>query len=429
MTINDSASGCLQTLSARLKTMTRKIRFSPRRRYYCAMMCATAMVLFVVAVIGYLLTGVYYCFDVLIEWKISKICNQYYSNEITGYMCPELCAGDTISEFQCPYRNQAILYPANPNRFLARKAQQYVVLKHAVPDVNYEQLSWIDSHRHEEHFPTETEYVGIVRRYIALRYDLQLPFDKLNSLLKLKNKNNHVLFHASMRNSWNLIQNNEYLLSRLYEEKEIFPQVIGTCGDLFLTELLETVEFDERRYHFTNHIDLSKWRYHIKVAVLILDYLEEMAQNRFQMCSVLLAGFGISDSRMKYHDLRFITTESSIDRKLSDGRWCESDADCAYYDCRSRCNTTVRQCTNRLLNNNLQIVCEKIFRGTDSAPGILVTEKSPNRLLRILERCAKPVSKADVDSQRPWGASKTLKKQLYNELTSIYEQLASSIYS
>ncbi|XP_058123895.1 divergent protein kinase domain 1C [Anopheles ziemanni] len=427
MTISNSSR--LLAMQGRFKSLTRRFRFSPRRRSYCAITSATLLVLLVLAVIGFAVTRLHFCFDVLVEWKISKICNQYYSNEITGYMCPELCAGDTISEFHCPSTKQTSLNPFNPNRFLARKAQQLVVVKHAVPDDSYEKLSWIDSHRHEEHYPTETEYVGIVRRYIELRYNLQLPFDKLNSLLKLKNKNNHVLFHASMRNSWTLIQNNEYLLSRLYEEKEIFPQVVGTCGDLFITELLETVEFDERRYHFTNHIDLSKWRYHIKVAVLILDYLEEMGQNKFQMCSVLLAGFGISDSRMKYHDLRYISTEVSIDRMLSDGRECSSDAECSFHDCRSRCNTTVHQCTAGLLNNNLQIVCDKIFRGTATEPGILVTEKSPTRLLRILERCARPSSRSDVDAGRSWGASKSLKKQLYNELTSIYEQLASSVYS
>uniref|UniRef100_A0A182R724 PIP49_N domain-containing protein n=1 Tax=Anopheles funestus TaxID=62324 RepID=A0A182R724_ANOFN len=426
MTISSNSA---LVLHGRFKSMTRRFRFSPRRRQYCVLTTAVILLMVVLSVVGYLLSGMHYCFDVLVEWKISKICNQYYTNEITGYMCPELCAGDTISEFHCPPATRTTEYTFNPNRFLARKAQQFVVVKHAVPEASYEKLSWIDSHRQEEHFPTETEYVGIVRRYIELRYNLQLPFDKLNSLLKLKNKNNHILFRASMRNSWNLIQNNEYLLSRLYEEKEIFPQVIGTCGDLFITELLETVEFDERRYHFTNHIDLSKWRYHLKVAVLILDYLEDMTQNRFQMCSVLLAGFGISDSRMKYHDLRYISTEASIDRQLSDGRWCAEDADCSYHDCRSRCNTTSRQCTTGLLNNNLQIVCEKIFRGTATEPGILVTEKSPNRLLRILDRCAQPVSRSDVDTARPWGASKTLKKQLYNELTGIYEQLASSLYS
>nr|XP_040228677.2 divergent protein kinase domain 1B [Anopheles coluzzii] len=414
----------------RFKNMTRRLRFSPRRRQYCVLTSAAILLLVVVGVMGYLLTGMHYCFDVLVEWKVSKICNQYYTNEVTGYMCPELCAGDTISEFHCPPASHAAAYPFNAHRFLARKAQQFVVVKHAVPDASYEKLSWIDSHRQEEHYPTEQEYGGIVRRYIELRYGVQLPFDKLAGLLALKNKNNRILFHASMRNSWNLIQNNEYLLSRLYEEKEIFPQVLGTCGELFLTELLETVEFvDEGRYHFTNHIDLSKWRYHLKVAVLVLDYLDEMGQNRFQMCSVVLGGFGISDSRMKYHDLRHISTEAAIDRRLSDGRTCAVDADCSYYDCRSRCNATSHQCTAGLLNNNLQIVCEKIFRGTAEEPGILVTEKSSPRLLRILDRCARPASRSDVDAARPWGPSKTLKKQLYNELTSIYEQLASSLYS
>ena len=31
------------------------------------------VVLVVVGVVGYLLTGMHYCFDVLVEWKVSKI--------------------------------------------------------------------------------------------------------------------------------------------------------------------------------------------------------------------------------------------------------------------------------------------------------------------------------------------------------------------
>ena len=81
------------------------------------------------------------------------------------------------------------------------------------------------------------------------------------------------------------------------------------------------------------------------------------------------------------------------------------------------------------LNEHFTLLFPQIFRGTAEEPGILVTEKSSPRLLRILDRCARPASRSDVDAARPWGPSKTLKKQLYNELTSIYEQLASSLYS
>ena len=45
--------------------------------------------------------------------------------------------------------------------------------------------------------------------------------------------------HAEMREIWRLLQDNEYLLSSVYLEKDFFPQVVGSCGQYFAVEYLQ----------------------------------------------------------------------------------------------------------------------------------------------------------------------------------------------
>lgn len=42
-----------------------------------------------------------------------------------------------------------------------------------------------------------------------------------------------------MREIWRLLQDNEYLLSVVYEGRDIFSKVIGTCGQYFGVESLK----------------------------------------------------------------------------------------------------------------------------------------------------------------------------------------------
>lgn len=72
----------------------------------------------------------------------------------------------------------------------------------------------------------------------------------------------------------------------------------------------------------------------------------------------------------------------------------------------------------------LIIYYSQIFLGSKRYPGILITQKTPDRLHMLLERCADPTQDRDVSRARPLGTSEELRKQLYNELTSIYEKLA-----
>lgn len=127
---------------------------------------------------------------------------------------------------------------------------------------------------------------------------------------------------------------------------------------------------------------------------------------------------------MKYSDLRYIHTKHFVDRLLSNGKICTYDKDCDYKYCKSKCDFNTNTCTNKLLNNNLQIICSKVFRGSTQKPGILITDKTPPLLIKILDKCVSPKHKNDIDFPNYLGPSKRLRKILYNELTNIYENLA-----
>ena len=46
-----------------------------------------------------------------------------------------------------------------------------------------------------------------------------------------------------MKNLWALVQDNEYVFSKLFQEFELFPKVHGTCGGLYAVERLEPLTF------------------------------------------------------------------------------------------------------------------------------------------------------------------------------------------
>ncbi|XP_055609659.1 divergent protein kinase domain 1C [Uranotaenia lowii] len=398
------------------KSLARKVRFAPRKRFYLL----TVLVVIVVLVLIYgSITSSYYCLDAGVEWKVKKFCQRHHQQS-TGRMCSDFCR--KFWDFRCP---DPPLEIHHPNRFQAKRADTTLTLIQAVPNENYEKLFWVDSFYHKEHYPSASEYESIVSRYIQNKYSISVTPERMQSLLRLTAaKEDEVMLQKSMRHSWNLIQNHEYMMMSLFNENELFPYAGDNCAEMFASEYLNAIDFDDDRFYYSNHIPLDRWRYHIKVAVLVLDYVTELDQHEIQMCHVDLTRFGINNNRLKYDDLRFVYPAYTINRKLSSGSYCSRDEHCSFMYCKSECNMKTRRCESRVMNNNVQIVCEKILLGTTRYPGILVTQKTPDRLQMLLERCANPTTERDVSRTNPLGASEELKKKLYNELTSIYEKLA-----
>ena len=68
--------------------------------------------------------------------------------------------------------------------------------------------------------------------------------------------------------------------------------------------------------------------------------------------------------RIKYNDADNIYLKPVLDRSIGDGSKCVKHSDCDFFDCKGQCNLISKTCTGGVVNNNLQIVCEKIYPTT-----------------------------------------------------------------
>lgn len=232
---------------------------------------------------------------------------------------------------------------------------------------------------------------------------------------------------------WALLQDNEYLLSALFTDKDVFPQLLGTCGPYFAVEYLEPVR--DISSVLTISDSREDWGRRLRVAVQILDLLEELEsgfREPFHLCDIKLQHFGFvkGGNKLKFIDLDGVLPRSIISSIIKEVNFCHSDNDCDFLDCRARCNLKTHKCSNYVVNNNLQIVCEKIFLGwrlsnTVIVPGLLMSQHTPSELASILRQCANPESEEGKPRAIP---EEELKKRLYNVLAEIEQSVNNDFF-
>lgn len=161
-----------------------------------------------------------------------------------------------------------------------------------------------------------------------------------------------------MENVWLLLQENEYLISIIYENYDLFPHFIGTCGTFFAVEYVYPIENPTTLLALSD--DVNEWSKRLKLAIKIINYIDEIESNKiekFYLCDVKINHFGTpvgDDTKLKFLDLDSVFPESIISRILSDNKDCDKHEDCDYFDCRSVCSVNKR-CESPVMNDNLQV--------------------------------------------------------------------------
>ena len=138
---------------------------------------------------------------------------------------------------------------------------------------------------------------------------------------------------------------------------------------------------------------------------LILDFLDLIeffdksidaevdSGDSMQICDVKLDNFGLN----KHGELKVIDTDMvHLDKTIFNGDVCRKHDDCHYFDCKSFCNLQTKKCEMKRVDNNLQVICEKIFSNPFFPNEGLITgvklknEKLKNDLDQILNKCIEP---------------------------------------
>lgn len=356
----------------------------------------------------------------------------YESGRAVGALCSPLCTSQDISALTChSFRSKKEAV------FSGVWHQTKLVFKSAVSDV--QSLHWYDNGKIR--YPTEQEFLWTTRAIVRQKFNVSIAQETIVRLAQLKPsyiEKDIRKRRQEMDNLWILLQDNEYLLSAMFSERDIFPQLLGTCGPYFAVEFIDPI--DDITTAWTTYDSKETWARKLRIAILILEFLEELEngfRDPFHLCDIKLDHFGIvpGGTKLKFIDLVGVYPRPAISNILKEVTECNEDKDCEFYDCRSRCHKTLKRC-GPVSNSNLQIVCEKLFLGwrmsnTVLVPGLLMTEHTPAELASILRQCANPDGEMDgVSAGRPRGVpDEEIRKKLYNVLTEIEQVVIGSVYT
>lgn len=346
----------------------------------------------------------------------------YEEGTAVGSLCAPLCITGDIHSLTCHS------FRATKEAVFSAEWHNIKLVFKSVPK-NIKAIHWYDNGLVK--YPTEKEFLSIIRTIVKNKFNLTLAYDTAIRLSRLKpsyEEKNRKKRHKEMDNLWFLLQDNEYLLSVLFTDKDVFPQLLGTCGSYFAVEYLEPVP--DISSLLTISDSLEEWGKRLKIAVQVLDLLEELEtgfREPFHLCDVKIQHFGFvkSGNRLKFIDLDGVLPKSVIGSLMKEINTCNTDNDCDYMDCRSKCNKITHKCSTTIANNNLQIVCEKIFLGwrlsnTVIVPGLLMSQHTPSELASILRQCANP---EDTEGKARMSPGIELKKRLYIVLTEIEQSV------
>ncbi|KAF2892925.1 hypothetical protein ILUMI_13261, partial [Ignelater luminosus] len=354
-------------------------------------------------------------------------CDLYRKGAADGTLCIPVCESKEIFSLSCH-----AYHTVKETVFGAIWGDTKLVFKLA--DTAIPALHWYDNGALK--YPTEKEFISTIRAVTKNMLNHTLSNDVINKLAHFKPKHKESDLNkrrTEMDNIWILIQDNEYLLSSAYSNRDVFPQVLGTCGPYFAVEYVEPMP--EPFSILYDKDTRENWGQNLKYSLLLMELLEELENNfkePLHLCDVKLRDFGVTDpenGRVKILDLDAIYPKSIINKFLKNIGSCEQDEDCKIFDCRGKCNKE-RQCDSTVSNNNLQIICEKIFLGWRMSnrmllPGLLLSQYAPAELMSVLRQCANPENEDRVPRA---AAHEDIKKRLYSILVDVEQAVNTDPY-
>ncbi|XP_063382444.1 divergent protein kinase domain 1C [Cydia fagiglandana] len=356
------------------------------------------------------------CSNIQPEKYVKNICTDYHSGTSIGNLCDELCNPDGISSISCHN-----FHTSKEAVFSGIHGNHSVVFKLPRKISNYEVLHWLDNSS-KKIYPSEVDFTNMIVTNVKLKFNIFLNHVDAKRMTYINYSLNSHHREIEMENVWNLLQDNEYLALLLYEKFDIFPHLEGSCGSLYAVQKLNTIS---RYWHLITLYDSkSEWVKRVKLSVMILDFLlrlDHALPEPLRICDIKMDHFGVTNDfkKIKYLDLDSVHPVSVTNKLTADGSDCKQHSDCDFKDCRSFCNLMTFKCQHGVANNNLQIVCEKIFlgwvlSGRVMVPGLLLGPRSPRVLIDVLELCANP----DVESGTPRApASKEIRDRLHKLLS------------
>ena len=170
---------------------------------------------------------------------------------------------------------------------------------------------------------------------------------------KFRGPNTNLVF---ARVYWSLLRQNEYRISRLFSEWEVFPKIYDFCGPLYLAEHSPPFKSLDALFPFL-HSEFPSWSSRAKLAIQILELVQRMdtMEHPLHLCDTKSPHFGFTPGgQVRFIDSDTVFADEALSRIMS-SQVCSSDSECIFYDCEGSCNKQTGKCVEMRTNNNLQV--------------------------------------------------------------------------
>jgi len=375
-----------------------------------------------------------------------EICSRYRQGEIGGDFCQDFCALSKTQDGKVSNLEPVGCSHWHSNKEIVFRAKMLDQGKHVYVKGWMDHSTKPDSiplndESHSANLPSAADFDKMLTQYLWDNMGIKIPGSNkqgdgaISKLFPGFHPDVYSLLEAETM--WGLVQDEEYVLSRLYSaELDVFPSMYGRCGSAYVVEDLEPLPDAQKSLQVKGSFDEFAKASSLGLALLdLLDELETLFDEPFHLCDIKPEHFGISDQgRMKFIDLDNAGLRSAIEKTVQLGQSgtgdCLKHSDCNYFDCKGICNLVTGRCESKIANNNLQVLCEKIFlsrskspllaaaeAATGSTSGLLTSKHSNKRIRRNLELCANPSKSKDPEVRI--SAPSKVKLDLYKSLEEI----------
>lgn len=337
-----------------------------------------------------------------IEAAIGVICDNYNNRDALGNACAEVCGSEFSKTSSClPH------HLGKDVVFLAHYRGQKVVVKSSKLNTNdFDQIFWVNSNGSIGYPNVETFY-NMVKDNLQRNLNIKVEVwnGRENHLVrKLWNADYYALsdlpantLNTAMSNIWHLMQQNEYLFLKYYEDINIFPKILGTCGHFYIVEHIDLVD---NLFMVLYPTWKNEFSVRAGLALKILDYAEYVTSEfpDLHICDVKMGHFGLDRlGNIKFLDVDMVFFKPSLIQNILAVEKCLQNEDCSFINCQGSCDNSQQICESKVLNTNFQRICLNIFCGKYFGLLSFPPREIADKLRNILIKCSKEFYNVSLD--------------------------------
>ncbi|XP_044514036.1 divergent protein kinase domain 1C [Gracilinanus agilis] len=334
------------------------------------------------------------CTDEKSRRILAGLCHDYQGGTLMGDLCEDLCVAGKLVYQRCLY------YERGKKVLQATWHGQPVVLKSKKEAFSsFQPLDLLDEEvEGSKDFP-EAELLLMVAIEVKNALGLELSNSTMGPLWSGRKGPHWKVQVASM---WSLLQQEEYIyFSLLQDFSRHVLQVLGSCGHFYAVEYLaaghprhRTLFPLEEAIGIPLVSDQGQAKAINNIALSFLDmvnHFDNDFSHRLHLCDIKPENFAIrSDFTVVAIDVDMAFFEPKMRDILEQN--CTGDEDCNFFDCFSKCDLRINKCGAQRVNNNLQVICDKIFRHwfPSNFRNSAITLQLQEQLEKAVHECADP---------------------------------------